>query len=181
MYKTLAILLCLFLLAACSPFDRNARHHHADIMQIQSNLADAIFNLNRYLEHADTAELRTAYRQTLAYTQEIKQHLAAEEGFKPDTSLHMACIRLVDAYHQSLLEEVAVMVEIVTKAEELDESDDRKLRRLRRKLMERLSLAERSFAKAENRFRREHLHDAFAPGPDTTLFADTIDSSAPLP
>lgn len=180
MFRIAAILSALLFLAACSPLERDARHHHADVMQIQSNLADAIFNLNRYLEHADTAELREAYRQTLAYTQEIKQHLFAEDGFKPDTSLHMACIRLVDAYHQSLSEEVAVMVEIVTKAGELDESDDYKLRRLRRKLMERLSLAERSFAKAENRFRRQYLHDAFAPGPDTTLFADSA-GTMPLP
>ncbi len=180
MFRIAAILSALLFLAACSPLERDARHHHADVMQIQSNLADAIFNLNRYLEHADTAELREAYRQTLAYTQEIKQHLFAEDGFKPDTSLQMACIRLVESYHMALCEEVAEMMAIVTKPDELDDADEARLTRLRRKLMERLSRAERSFAKAENRFRRQYLHDAFAPAPDTTLFADSA-GSAPLP
>ena len=180
MFKIAAILFALFFLAACSTLERDARHHHADVMQIQNTLADAIFNLNRYLEHADTAELREAYGQTLAYTQDIKHYLSAEYGFKPDTSLQMACIRLVESYHMALCEEVAEMMAIVTQPDELDDTDEARLTRLRRKLMERLSLSERLFARSENQFRRMHLHDAFAPAPDTTLFADSV-GTVPLP
>ena len=175
-------LLIMISIAACkTPSSPDEKEYYDQILEKQNTLADAIFNLNRYLEHADTAGLQRAYNKTLDYAKNSLQEIEKIGDYQGDTILLKATLSLLKVYCEVLENEIQEMIAIVKKPGEISDADDARIMRLRKNIYKKLTQAEREFVKADHHFRNLYLGAYLSNEPDTTLFEELNDSVPATP
>ncbi|HAW58749.1 MAG TPA: hypothetical protein DCX03_07015 [Bacteroidales bacterium] len=182
MYKMALIFCLLFLMIISACKDSSSpKEYYDQILEKQNTLADVIFDINRYLEHADTVGLMQVYNHSLEYAKNSYAEIEKLGAYDQDTVLLNATLSLLMVYREVLENEIWEMITIVKKPGEISDADDARILRLRRNIYKKLTQAEREFAKADNYFRNFYLGTYLSTEPDTTLFEELNDSVPSIP
>ena len=173
--KAFCTCVAAFLIVSCQT-GKDAEAYHRRIIEIQNQLADALFTIDRYMEYADTVHLTEALTSTSLLVSHLLESLEKEGPFGRDTLLFAAALKLVKDYQSVLDEELTAMGEIVSQPGEVTPAGDQKIKSLRKKLLQKIILSEKEFARAEARFRYKYLKGYTGHEADTTLFEEGQDT-----
>ncbi len=160
MHKLLRIGVILILVSWGCGLNGGPRKYLESMEEIQAELAARIHEIIRYSEDLDSAMLGQAYRQARDYAEKAVYKIQEQGPYRGDSVLHKVSLHLAIVYQGVLDKEIPAMVKIVSKPGELDDTDEMKLKRLRRAVFMKLAKAEREFLKADNEFRRKYLGGA---------------------
>lgn len=165
----------LCFIMACSGFNTPEKHYHR-IVNMQNELVDKLFELNRYAEFLDAQGLDNLYEKTLVLAKRNLQEVSEMDPLAEDSLLRNAAIELFKVYLRVLHEDLLEVKNLVDKPGALTPADKKKLFKLRKKLLATLSDAEKKFASAQYLFLRTYMPGKELTEPDTTLFNESIDT-----
>lgn len=173
--RNLLIGIVLCFVVACSGFNTPEKHYH-HIVNMQNELVDKLFELNRYAEFLDAQGLDNLYEKTLVLAKKNLKEVSEMDPLAEDSLLRNAAIELFTIYQVVLQEDLLEIKNLVDKPGALALEDKKKLIKLRKELLAKLSDAEKKFASAQYLFIRTYMPGKELTEPDTTLFTDSIDS-----